>query len=227
MKRIRYVFPNLITFVALLCGIYSIKLSIEGSFVSASWFIIYSILLDKLDGTLAKMLKAQSRFGNYFDSISDLVDFGIAPGLLAYFLFASIAHSFSIIVFAAYSIFTLASLWRLIKYSLYESKNKDFKGIPTTMSGGIISSYVLVVSKYNLAPFFVLILPIILIVLGFLMNGRFEFAKIRKRGKKFNIFQAVVAILIYVLVIFRAFPEILFTIAFLYLVIGLTISAFK
>ncbi|RJP24314.1 MAG: CDP-diacylglycerol--serine O-phosphatidyltransferase, partial [Deltaproteobacteria bacterium] len=100
MERLKYVIPNLFTALSLMLGFSSIVITIEGfmhggaaiSFLGrsgphvilASWIIVWCVLLDKLDGFAAKALNATSAFGAQFDSMADLVSFGVAPGILSY-----------------------------------------------------------------------------------------------------------------------------------------------
>lgn len=81
---VRYLLPNLITLLALCSGITSIRLGIEGRFELAVGAIIISIVLDALDGRLARFLKGTSRFGAELDSLADFVNFGVAPAILIY-----------------------------------------------------------------------------------------------------------------------------------------------
>ncbi len=81
---VRYLLPNLITLLALCSGVTAIRLGIEGRFELAVGAIIISIVLDALDGRLARFLKGTSRFGAELDSLADFVNFGVAPAILIY-----------------------------------------------------------------------------------------------------------------------------------------------
>lgn len=81
---IRYLLPNLITLLALCSGITAIRLGIEGRFELAVGAVIVAIVLDAVDGRLARFLKGTSRFGAELDSLADFVNFGVAPALLIY-----------------------------------------------------------------------------------------------------------------------------------------------
>jgi CDP-diacylglycerol---serine O-phosphatidyltransferase len=82
---IRYLLPNLITLLALCSGITAIRLAFEGLFQISVAAIIIAIVLDSLDGRLARLLKGTSRFGAELDSLADFVNFGVAPALVVYF----------------------------------------------------------------------------------------------------------------------------------------------
>ena len=82
---VRFLLPNLVTLLALCSGVTSIKLAIENRYELAVGAIIVAIILDAVDGRLARMLKGSSRFGAELDSLADFVNFGVAPALLLYF----------------------------------------------------------------------------------------------------------------------------------------------
>lgn len=79
-----YIVPNLVTTANLFCGFASITQSIHGEFVTAAWLLIAAGVFDMLDGRIARMAKATSAFGVEYDSMADLVSFGLAPALLMY-----------------------------------------------------------------------------------------------------------------------------------------------
>ncbi len=81
---VRYLLPNLITLLALCSGVTAIRLGIEGRFELAVGAVIVSIVLDAVDGRLARFLKGTSRFGAELDSLADFVNFGVAPAILIY-----------------------------------------------------------------------------------------------------------------------------------------------
>jgi len=81
---VRFLLPNLITLLALCAGVTAIRLGVEGRFELAVGGIILAVLLDALDGRVARLLKGTSRFGAELDSLADFVDFGVAPAVLLY-----------------------------------------------------------------------------------------------------------------------------------------------
>lgn len=81
---VRYLLPNFITLLALCSGVTAIRLGIEGRFELAVGAVIVAIVLDAVDGRLARFLKGTSRFGAELDSLADFVNFGVAPALLIY-----------------------------------------------------------------------------------------------------------------------------------------------
>jgi CDP-diacylglycerol---serine O-phosphatidyltransferase len=84
MVPIRYLLPNLITLLALCSGITAIRLGIENRYELAVACVMVAVVLDAVDGRLARFLKGTSRFGAELDSLADFVNFGVAPALLLY-----------------------------------------------------------------------------------------------------------------------------------------------
>ncbi len=82
---IRFLLPNLITLLALCSGITAIRLGVQGRFELAVGAVLISVMLDAVDGRLARFLKGTSWFGAELDSLADFVNFGVAPAMLIYF----------------------------------------------------------------------------------------------------------------------------------------------
>ncbi|MDR1037960.1 MAG: CDP-diacylglycerol--serine O-phosphatidyltransferase [Deltaproteobacteria bacterium] len=83
-RRAIYILPNLFTTFSLFAGFFSIVSSINGRFSAAAWAIFLAAVFDTLDGTVARMTRTTSRFGVEYDSLCDLVSFGVAPAVLLY-----------------------------------------------------------------------------------------------------------------------------------------------
>src|SRR6204780_2368220 len=82
---VRTLVPNVITLLALCAGLTAIRLAFEDRYVLALAAVVFAAVLDGLDGRLARLLKGTSRFGAELDSLSDFVNFGVAPALILYF----------------------------------------------------------------------------------------------------------------------------------------------
>ena len=87
MDKLKYLIPNSCTAFSLVLGLASIVNSMHGNLEMAAWMILWGVLLDKLDGTFARLLNASSPFGAQLDSFADFVSFGMAPAALFYFGF--------------------------------------------------------------------------------------------------------------------------------------------
>jgi CDP-diacylglycerol---serine O-phosphatidyltransferase len=84
MKKGIYVLPNLFTTANLFCGFYSLIASVKGNYEIAAITMLMAVVLDSLDGRIARMTHTTSRFGGEYDSLCDLVTFGVAPAILLY-----------------------------------------------------------------------------------------------------------------------------------------------
>ena len=81
---IAYLLPNFFTAASIFTGFYSISLALEHQFTAAAWFVFLALIFDGLDGRVARMTNTASHFGVEFDSLADIVAFGVAPAFLLY-----------------------------------------------------------------------------------------------------------------------------------------------
>ena len=114
-RRGIYLWPNLITTAALLSGFYSIIASMNGEFTQAIYAIFIAALFDGLDGRVARAIGAQSAFGEQFDSLSDLLAFGVAPAILMY---SWSLHDLGRIGLACCFIYTACAAFRLARFNV-------------------------------------------------------------------------------------------------------------
>ena len=233
MNRLRYTVPNGFTSLSLLLGIASIITSQIGELELAAWIIVWCGLLDVLDGVSARLLKATSDFGAEFDSMADLVSFGVAPAVLMLNTGLQIAdiHTESPqfwILLVAIGVFTLCGAMRLARFNLFNDQPGTgwFAGIPITAAGGgMVSSVVLVLIHHpDVAASLPLhlYLPVLMFVLALLMISRLRFPKAVKRDSLgVNLFQGTVVAIIYFCGITRSYPEVLLGMGTLILISGI------
>jgi CDP-diacylglycerol--serine O-phosphatidyltransferase len=112
---LRVVLPNLVTLLALCMGLTSIRYAIDGKFETAVTAVMAAAVLDGLDGRLARAIKGTSRFGAELDSLSDFVDFGVAPALLLY-LWSM--HEIKGLGWFAVLVFAIAAALRLARFNV-------------------------------------------------------------------------------------------------------------
>lgn len=233
MSLLRYTIPNSFTALSLLLGIASIVTTQLGELELAAWIIVWCGLLDVMDGASARLLKATSSFGAEFDSMADLVSFGVAPAVLmlnAGLQLGGIEYDtgqFWVLVVAV-AVFVLAGAMRLARFNLVSDVPSTgwFAGVPITAAGGgLISSLVLVLIHYpDVAASLPLRLymPVLMFVLSLLMISRLRFPKAKLRKSKiFNAFQVLVVAGVYYCGITRSWPEFLFGMAVFLLIAGI------
>ena len=157
---------NFLTGLSLFCGFISIILSLEGHFTLASYAILLSVVLDGLDGQIARKNNNSSDFGKELDSLVDVVSFGIAPALLGY---TFIYSHFHLLVVTVVFIYLLLVVIRLARYNITKfSLGNCFTGLPTTVAGGMLASFVLIYSVKG-SSFLPEFIPVIFIVLVLLL----------------------------------------------------------
>lgn len=233
MSSFRYTIPNSFTALSLLLGVASIVTTQFGYLELAAWIIVWCGLLDVLDGASARLLKATSTFGAEFDSMADLVAFGVAPAVLmlnAGMQLGGIdfdSGQFWVLL-VAIAVFVLAGAMRLARFNLVSDQPSTgwFTGIPITAAGGaMVSSVVLVLIHYpDIAASLPLHLymPVLMFVLALFMISRLRFPKAKLRKSKFiNVFQVVTIAGIYYCGITRSFPEYLFGMAIFLFIAGI------
>lgn len=233
MSLLRYTVPNSFTALSLLLGVSSIVTTQLGDLELAGWIIVWCGLLDVMDGLSARLLKATSNFGAEFDSMADLVSFGVAPAVLmlnAGLQLGGIDYESGQfwVLLVAVAVFVLAGAMRLARFNLAggETSTGWFAGVPITAAGGgMVSSTVLVLIYHpDIAASLPLhlYLPVMMFVLAILMISRIRFPKAKKRDSLFiNAFQAVAIAGVYYCGITRSFPEYLFLLGLFVLVSGI------
>ncbi|MDA0681190.1 MAG: CDP-diacylglycerol--serine O-phosphatidyltransferase [Proteobacteria bacterium] len=233
MVRLCYTIPNSFTAMSLLLGVGSIVTSQLGDLELAAWMIIWCGLLDVLDGLAARLLKATSDFGAEFDSMADLVSFGVAPGMLI--LQAGIRFSgFELfsgafwVLAVSVGVFVLCGAMRLARFNIMTEHPVHgwFTGIPITAAGGgLLSSAVILMIRYpeiaHAMPLHAY-LPVAMFVLALGMVSTIRFPKAVKRDGYFiNGFTAFTIITTYYCGITRSYPEYLFFMGLFILVAGI------
>ncbi len=129
---------HVVTFTNLGCGFVSLPLMLEGHVSLAVSLLFLAMVLDFCDGALARMAGHSSPFGKELDSLADMVSFGAAPAFLAYLAQAEVGPS-KLIVGAVSLFFVFAGAWRLALFNVTES-GRDFRGMPITVAGGILTA---------------------------------------------------------------------------------------
>jgi CDP-diacylglycerol--serine O-phosphatidyltransferase len=231
LPKLRYLPPNLATAASMILGLASIELSMRGSFRMAAWCILWCVLLDKLDGTLARLLRAQSNFGVEFDSFADFVAFGLAPAALlgqqALALPEFSQGSARVLVFVVSAFYVVMAATRLARYNTTTAALGDrlFFGMPSTMSGGLISSGYIVAARHLAgvpeARSLAVLILVVLVVSGCLMVTRFPLPKLRLgRARWWRYFQFVNIVAVYLCGSLMVAPEYLFLLTMCYAIIG-------
>lgn len=221
------VLPNLLTAGNLLCGFFSILTIFKGMafdkgsveafnhYETATYFLFAACIFDLLDGRVARMCKADGPFGREFDSIADVVSFGIAPAmLLAQAVLFNLPVPYLGDVIAI--LYLLCAALRLARFNCMAAAPKkpnqsmDFVGLPVPMAAGaVVSTMYLVIdltTRHNLEipMLWQIVMAVVMTVVSLLMMSRviypsFKHVNFEKRGTAMAILMAVLAIILFIL----------------------------
>ena len=148
-RRGIYLLPNLFTTGALFAGFYAIVAAINGNFEPAAVSIFIAMVLDGMDGRIARLTNTQSDFGAEYDSLSDMVSFGLAPALVAY---EWILFEVGKVGWLAAFLFTACAALRLARFNTQASSQdkRFFQGLPSPAAAAVLAGLVWFSSELDL-----------------------------------------------------------------------------
>ena len=190
-----YLLPNSLTAGNLFFGFLAILRCIQANyatdpeiitsyFTQAVWFILFSVICDALDGRVARLGGRESLFGKEFDSIADVVSFGVAPSLMMIFLILQPTEKYPFFLQIGWLIafvYLLCAGVRLARFNVLTSPmlppaerlkgTKDFLGLPVPAAAGMIASLVLVLNSLDLRGLSILLPPLMLAIAGLMVSN--------------------------------------------------------
>lgn len=148
-RRGIFLLPNLLTLGALFAGFYAIIAGMAGDFNEAGWAIFIAGVLDGLDGRIARLTNTQSAFGAQFDSLSDMVSFGVAPALI---MFSWAFDDIGRLGWAASFIYMSCAALRLARFNvqLGTTDKRFFVGLQSPLAAGVVTFLPWVGYRYNI-----------------------------------------------------------------------------
>ena len=186
------------------CGFFAIISASNGQYEKSALSIVFAAIFDGLDGRVARLTKSQSVFGEVYDSLSDMVSFGVAPAMLTYFW---LLQSFGKLGSAAVFIYMAGAAMRLARFTakVDSGSSLNFTGLPSPASGLCIAFFIWVMVDYPVDATWIqgMLLPLTPI-LGLLMVSNaeyFSFKKIPLRTKISFSALAIPILLIFVLLL--------------------------
>ncbi len=207
-----YIIPNLFTAASAFVGVLSIVASSKGEFEKAVYMILLSLLFDGLDGRVARLTKTTSRFGAEFDSLADLVAFGMAPAMLFYFDIGIHYNKLGILLSGLYVVFGAIRLARF-NVTNPSSEPSVFIGVPIPTAAVFISIWILFSIKYHIMQdHFSWIILIFVGLVSILMVSNIRYPSFKKIDFKKANFKKVLIVLI-----------VLFSFTYLYLIESITL----
>jgi CDP-diacylglycerol--serine O-phosphatidyltransferase len=218
-----YLLPNLFTMAALFAGFYAIIKATRGDFEVASIAIFIAMVLDGLDGRVARMTHSQTKFGAEFDSLSDMISFGLSPALVLYFW--SLNHLGKAGWLAAF-LYTVCTALRLARFNSRDQNEEKryFTGLSTTAAAGFVAGFIWSLSYHNInvstkgMEIFVLVVTVIVACLKVSFVRYRSFKDFDMRGRVPFIAILILVVLL-VLVSFDP-PDVLFAVFTVYVLSG-------
>jgi CDP-diacylglycerol--serine O-phosphatidyltransferase len=214
-----YIFPNLFTASSIFAGIVSIVKASKGEFEVAAWLILLALIFDGLDGRIARLTHTTSKFGAEFDSLADIISFGMAPAMLLYFFIGVQYGKFGILVSALFVIFGAI---RLARFNVTSSTIDPsvFIGLPIPAAAVFITVLVLFLLEYAILSAGIVVLCLALIT-ALLMVSNFRYPSFKKFDMQKPMFYKTLVLLTLAASLLYLFPvEGFVLILFIYVCFG-------
>lgn len=223
--RLKAAAPSLVTSGNLVIGLVSVALSALGHFEGAAWAIVYSGILDKADGSLARALHVQGPFGMEMDSFADYTSFGLAPAALTWFLgTAGGVPAFPMWLWIAVcaALVPIAAAIRLARFNAITHEDPAyFSGVPTTMVAGLFATGYLSLVDLGIPVNPAWVLPSAAVVGAALMVCNLRIPKLKHRPQRWkNILLAGLLLMLTVFCVVQVFPEAMFLLGCVYVIGG-------
>lgn len=216
-----YLLPNLFTTAALFAGFYAIVSGMRGEFEHAAIAIFVAMVLDGLDGRVARMTKTQTAFGAQYDSLSDLVSFGLAPALVSYnWGLSELGKAGWLAAF----IFTATGALRLARFNIQigHVDKRYFIGLPTPAAAAVVAGMVWMGNEFEFSGKRIsAIVALITVAIGVLMVSRLRYYSFKEIDFKENVpFVSIIGLVLVFSVIAWNPPIVLFAMFFIYAISG-------
>ena len=228
MKKGIYMLPNLFTSASLGCGFYAIVQVMNGRFNYAAMAVIAAALFDGIDGKVARLTGTESRFGIEYDSLADLVSFGVAPGMMIY---TWALKPYGRIGWLAAFLYVICGALRLARFNIQVNtvEKRHFKGLPIPAAATMVATTILI--HYELwggGTIKKVIMPVMTYILAYLMVSNFKYLSFKDlelvKRKPFHTLVFVVILLTVIV----AKPELmLFMLTSIYLISGPFMAVFN
>ena len=215
-----HIIPSLFTTGNVFCGFYSFIAALNENYNLAAWAIILAIIFDVLDGRIARMTKTTSAFGMQYDSLADIISFGMAPAFLCY---SWILKPFDRVGWMAAFLFLLCAALRLARFNATKAdiQGQHFIGLPTPAAAAVIASIIIAFEGLfgsRVHPGFIVA---VVYCLAFLMVSNIKYPAFKKFEFRKRVSFARFLLVILALYIMATIPKIaIFMISFSYIIIG-------
>jgi len=215
LRRGVYILPNLITTGSLFAGFYGIVASMNGKYDVAAWFILISAVFDALDGKVARLTNTTSQFGVEYDSLADLVAFGVAPAILMY---TWALQPFGKLGWLAAFLYVVCGALRLARFNVQVEtvESKNFIGLPIPAAASMVAACVLLFYHLGGSGTIRMVSVLLLIyILAVLMVSNVKYYSFKDpellKKRPFGILVSAIVLIIVIV----AEPELMFFLIFL------------
>lgn len=207
-KRVAFFLPNTFTALNMACGYASIILAFKGEFYFAAILLLLGAIFDMVDGRVARMTGTQSVFGEQFDSMSDVISFGVAPSLIIYLQLMSGLGRVGIVLSFFY---LLCGTLRLARFNANIDKvtSNFFQGIPIPGAALGIVGFVLLSTEFNLGPYESYIAAVYCSIYSLLMITNIPFASFKKSEWVRRNKRKVLALIIFTFLLLISYEQVM------------------
>lgn len=226
-KKGIYLLPNVLTTGALFSGFYAVLLAFSGRYELSAIAIFAAMIFDGLDGRVARMTNTQSEFGVQYDSLSDMVSFGIAPAVVVYG--SSLTGLGNLGVAAAFVYASCAAL-RLARFNVQSTaaENKHFSGLPSPAAAALVAGYIWSVQGLQQSMLLSGIAAVLTAAAGLLMVSNFAYPSFKQVDMRGRVpFVVILSIAMSLVVVTLDPPRILFLMAITFAVYPLLLLGWK
>lgn len=222
-----YVLPNLMTTGNLFFGFFAIIQALKSNFLYGAYAIVAAAVFDLLDGRLARLTRSTSKFGAEYDSLCDLVSFGVAPAIM---LYQWALNPFGRLGWIACFLFATCGALRLARFNVQAGivEKNYFQGLPIPMAAGIVASSILAVQELELEASGNIGLLVMTVLLAIVMVSNFRYRSFKDLDLKERLpFRYLLLGVALIVVVALRWEVMLFVLFFGYAVLGAVFGVFK
>jgi CDP-diacylglycerol--serine O-phosphatidyltransferase len=219
-KKGIHILPSLFTTGNVFCGFYAFVAVLNEHFYYAAWAIAIGMIFDGLDGRIARLTKTTSAFGEQYDSLADIITFGMAPAFLAY---SWVLKPFGRLGWMAAFLFLLCAALRLARFNVTkpETRSQHFIGLPSPAAAVVVASIVIAFEDLFATRMNPFIMVMVVYTLAFLMVSNIKYPAFKQFDfKKRVVFSRFLFVILFVYVLATIPRVALFILGITYAVIG-------
>jgi CDP-diacylglycerol--serine O-phosphatidyltransferase len=220
-RRGIYLLPNLLTTGALFAGFYAIIASIDGNFQAAAWAIFAAMFLDGLDGRVARLTSTASEFGKQYDSLSDMVSFGLAPAIVIYQWgverLAEYGALWGRLGWLAAFLYVAAAAFRLARFNTNVHQDRRFfQGLASPAAAAGVAAMVWAATHYGIDGLTALVAGItVTAIAALLMMSRFAYVSFKDIGAGTRVRYANLLLIPLVIIVIAIEPQVMIFVLFI------------